>query len=131
MGISDKDYADALLQKHYKVHQEQLELTLSQTDLQTNHKTLEYAIKSARDAGFAKVGLRPLTEQDIQGEAMKAPLSSLIDMWLMRWSGTWVSESDFQEDDFWRVALIRLLGANKVEKHHLADRIGAVYRIIE
>jgi hypothetical protein len=49
----------------------------------------------------------------------------------MRWSGTWVSESDFQEDNFWRVALIRLLGANKVEKHHLADRIGAVYRVIE
>jgi hypothetical protein len=131
MGISDKDYGDALLQKHYKVHQEQLELTLSQTDLKTNNETLEYAIKSARDAGFAKVGLRPLTEQDIQGEAMQAPLSSLVDMWLMRWSGTWVSESDFQEDNFWRVALIRLLGANKVEKHHLANRIGAVYRIIE
>jgi hypothetical protein len=131
MGISDKDYADALIEKHMKAHKEQLKLTLSQTDLQTNYKTLEYAIKSARDAGFAKVGLRPLTEQDIQGEAMKAPLSSLVDMWLMRWSDTWVSESDFQDDDFWRVALIRLMGANKVEKHHLADRIGAVYRIIE
>ena len=123
MGISDKDYADALHQKHIQAHKQQLELF--------KQETLEDAIKSARDVGFAKVGLRPLTEQDIQGEAMQAPLSSLVDMWLMRWSGTWVSESDFQEDNFWRVTLIRLLGANKVEKHHLADRIGAVYRIIE
>lgn len=124
MGISDKDYADALLQKHMKVHQEQLELFGKQ-------QTLEDAINSARDIRFAKVGLRPLTEQDIQGEAMKAPLSSLADMWIVRWGGSWVGEDNFQEDDFWRVALIRLLGANKVEKHHLADRLGGVYRIIE
>jgi len=120
MGISDKDYGDALLQKHIQAHQEQLELFKNE-----DNGSLTYTTKSRQ------VGVRPLTEQDIQGEAMQAPLSSLVDMWLMRWSGAWVSESDFQEDNFWRVALIRLLGANKVEKHHLADRIGAVYRIIE
>ena len=122
MGISDKDYGDALIEKHLKAHKEQLELFKKE-----NGGTITY--KSPLKMTTA--GVRPLTEQDIQGEAMQAPLSSLIDMWLMRWSGTWVNESDFQEDDFWRVALIRLMGANKVEKHHLADRIGAVYRIIE
>lgn len=130
MGISDKDYADALLQKHYKAHQEQLELFKNQ-----DSETITYTAQNRYQTGISVAnpitGVRPLTEQDIQGEAMQAPLSSLVDMWLMRWSGTWVSESDFQEDNFWRVALIRLLGANKVEKHHLADRIGAVYRIIE
>jgi hypothetical protein len=62
---------------------------------------------------------------------MKAPLSALIDMWTMRWQGEWVSETEFQEDDFWRIALIRLVGANKLEKHHLASQYAAVYRIIE
>jgi hypothetical protein len=62
---------------------------------------------------------------------MKAPLSALLDMWTMRWQGEWVDEADFQEDDFWRIALIRLVGANKLEKHHLASQYAAVYRIIE
>jgi hypothetical protein len=133
MGISDKDYGDALLQKHIQAHQEQLELFKNE-----DNGSLTYTTKNRYNDGITlnniahpRAGVRPLTEQDIQGEAMQAPLSSLVDMWLMRWSGTWVSESDFQEDNFWRVALIRLLGANKVEKHHLADRIGAVYRVIE
>ena len=125
MGITDEDYANAL--EHQRLH----ERALMKLGLQNKQETLEDAIKSARDIGFAKLGLRPLTEQDIQGEAMNAPLSSLADMWLVRWGGSWVGESNFQEDDFWRVSLIRLLGVNKVEKHHLADRIGAVYRIIE
>jgi hypothetical protein len=37
----------------------------------------------------------------------------------------------FQEDDFWRLALIRLVGANKLEKHNLASQYASVYRIIE
>ena len=141
MGISDKDYGDALLQKHYKVHQEQLELfSKKQTveemikvarDAVDNKGTITYTTQNRTPLKMTTAGVRPLTEQDIQSEAMQAPLSSLVDMWIVRWSGTWVSESDFQEDNFWRVALIRLLGANKVEKHHLANRIGAVYRIIE
>jgi hypothetical protein len=62
---------------------------------------------------------------------MKAPLSALVDMWTMRWQGEWVSEDAFQEDDFWRLALIRLVGANKLEKHNLASQYASVYRIID
>jgi len=58
-------------------------------------------------------------------------LSALVDMWTMRWGGEWVSEDAFQEDDFWRLALIRLVGANKLEKHNLASQYASVYRIIE
>ena len=76
-------------------------------------------------------GSKVLTEADLQNDAMKAPLSALLDMWTMRWQGEWVDEADFQEDDFWRIALIRLVGANKLEKHHLASQYAAVYRIIE
>ena len=72
-----------------------------------------------------------LAEQDLHHEAMKAPLSALVDMWLARWQGEWVSETYFQEDDFWRITLVRLTGANKLEKHNLATQMSPVYRIIE
>jgi hypothetical protein len=61
---------------------------------------------------------------------MQAPLSSLADMWTMRWDNQWVNETEFMDDDFWRLALIRLLGANKLEKHNLVNQYHAVYRII-
>ena len=76
-------------------------------------------------------GITPLNEKDLKHDAMVAPLSALVDMWMARWQGEWVSENEFQEDDFWRLALIRLTGANKLEKHHLASSYYAVYRIIE
>lgn len=76
-------------------------------------------------------GIKALNEQDLKHDAMLAPLSSLVDLWMARWQGEWVSENEFQEDDFWRLALIRLTGANKLEKHHLASSYYAVYRIIE
>lgn len=76
-------------------------------------------------------GLRPITEVDLKHDAMQAPLSALVDMWTVRWQGEWVNESEFDEDDFWRLALIRLMGANKLEKHNLANQYRSVYRIIE
>jgi hypothetical protein len=72
-----------------------------------------------------------LTEKDLRHEGMKAPLSALVDMWTVRWGSEWVGETEFQEDDFWRIALVRLTGANKLEKHNLANQYMSVYRIIE
>ena len=120
MGISDKDYADAI--EHQRVHQ----LALKNEGVISNVATGMYIAPSMTQSG-SKV----LNEQDLQHDAMKAPLSALLDMWTMRWQGEWVSEETFQEDDFWRLALIRLVGANKLEKHHLANQYAAVYRIIE
>ena len=76
----------------------------------------------ASNVSMTQSGTKILSEQDLKNDAMVAPLSALIDMWTMRWQGEWVSESEFQEDDFWRIALIRLVGANKLEKHHLASQ---------
>ena len=77
------------------------------------------------------IGIKPLREEDLKHDAMQAPLSSLADMWTMRWDNQWVNEQEFMDDDFWRLALIRLLGANKLEKHNLVNQYHAVYRIIE
>jgi hypothetical protein len=110
MGISDKDYADAIRQSAKKIKINEIQ---------------EPAVQMPY--GTFKV----LTEDDLHNEAMKAPLSALVDMWLARWQGDWVSETVFQEDDFWRITLLRLTGANKLEKHNLASQSSPVYRIIE
>ena len=109
MGISDEDYANAIRQSAKKIKINELHATASLTPS----------------------GSKVLVEADLHSQAMKAPLSALVDMWTMRWQGEWVSEDAFQEDDFWRIALIRLVSANKLEKHHLASQYAAVYRIIE
>jgi hypothetical protein len=136
MGISDEDYANAL--EHQRLH----EKALMKLELQNQQVTLEQAIQNASTftlstanypstASITQSGSKVLVEADLSSEAMKAPLSALVDMWTMRWQGEWVSEDAFQEDDFWRLALIRLVGANKLEKHNLASQYASVYRIIE
>lgn len=108
MGISDRDYADQILKRQAQ--------TISTT---SNTVTQPY--------GQFKV----LTEKDLRHDGMKAPLSALVDMWVVRWGSEWVDESEFKEDDFWRIALVRLTGANKLEKHNLTNLYTSVYRIIE
>jgi ABC-type oligopeptide transport system substrate-binding subunit len=102
MGISDDDYAKAIEK-----------------------------MKSALLPSQQTIGLKPLREEDLKHEAMQAPLSSLADMWLARWGSQWVAEQEFMDDDFWRLTLIRLVGANKLEKHTFVNQYHCVYRIIE
>jgi len=125
MGISDKDYADAI--EHQRLHIN----ALSAEQVKAIQNTVTVSGAYPANVSVTPSGSKILTEADLQNDAMKAPLSALIDMWTMRWQGEWVDEADFQEDDFWRIALIRLVGANKLEKHHLASQYAAVYRIIE
>ena len=125
MGISDEDYANAL--EHQRVHMQAIK------NLGVVSGTINVPIGGAGSVSIQQPygTFKVLAEQDLHHEAMKAPLSSLIDMWLARWQGDWVSETYFQEDDFWRIALVRLTGANKLEKHNLANQMSPVYRIIE
>jgi hypothetical protein len=113
MGISDEDYGRAI-----KDLQEIKALSAKQA---------EKILSVQEPYGTFKV----LTEADLHNQAMKAPLSALVDMWTMRWADGWVNEKEFQEDDFWRIAMIRLTSANKLEKHNLANQYTSVYRIIE
>lgn len=126
MGISDEEYASALEKKHILEHLEHLR----KTRMAPNDATFTLS-SSASVLKNAPAGVKVIDEQDLQHDAMKAPLSALVDMWTMRWSGEWVNEGAFVKDDFWRLALIRLTGANKLEKHSLANQYESVYRIIE
>jgi hypothetical protein len=129
MGISDKDYADAI--EHQRVHMQAIKNEGALIQANLAGVTLTTANTGGMIWASPPTGLKTLTEQDLKHEAMKAPLSALIDMWTVRWGGEWVSEDVFKEDDFWRLALIRLVGANKLERHNLASQYASVYRIIE
>ena len=136
MGISDEDYGTALieLKKFKALSSEQAKAiveTVNSVTLTTGLSNTAIGTTYPANVSMTSSGSKVLTEADLQNDAMKAPLSALLDMWTMRWQGEWVSEDAFQEDDFWRLALIRLVGANKLEKHHLANQYAAVYRIIE
>ena len=137
MGISDKDYANAI--EHQRVHEVAL------MKLEVEKQTKENSVMNTTGSNNTAIGtgtgtytvqqpygtFKTHTEQDLTHEGMKAPLSALVDMWLARWQGDWVSETIFQQDDFWRITLIRLTGANRLEKHNLASQSAPVYRIIE
>jgi hypothetical protein len=126
MGITDEDYADALIYEKQK----QAQLQQMKRRMAPNDTTFTLS-SSGSVLSTALAGVKVISENELQHEAMKAPLSALVDMWTMRWQGEWVNEQEFAKDDFWRLALIRLTGANKLEKHSLANQYEAVYRIIE
>ena len=125
MGISDEDYAVAL-EKHYK---QQAQYAKSITVNATTTGALHYPNQA--NQAQVTIGIKPLREEDLKHDAMQAPLSSLANMWTVRWGNAWVNEQEFMDDDFWRLTLIRLLGANKLEKHNLINQYHAVYRILE
>jgi hypothetical protein len=137
MGISDKDYADALIYEKQKQAAQQQQNrdypqgALGQAITTTQGLTLTTANTGNVIWSSPLTGVKTLTEKDLKHDGMKAPLSALVDMWTVRWGGEWVGETEFQNDDFWRLALIRLVGANKLEKHNLANQYASVYRIIE
>jgi hypothetical protein len=136
MCLSDEDYGTALieLKKFKALSSEQAKAiveTVNSVTLTTGLSNTSIGATYPANVSMTSSGSKVLVESDLHSQAMKAPLSALVDMWTMRWQGEWVSEDAFQEDDFWRIALIRLVGANKLEKHNLASQYASVYRIIE
>lgn len=150
MGISDDDYADALsyykLQQaqaqHHKGGQQMLGAITQAAGLgglgmlsspQQGNVTLQYP-NAATQSPFTQQslgGFSAVMTEDLKHEAMQVPLSVLVDMWTVRWGGEWVGQQEFVEDRFWQLALTRLVGAGKLEKHNLANAYHPVYRIIE
>lgn len=148
MGITDEAYAKAILvEKLKKAQQEQqgriketLDSTL--TSPQAGSITLNTAGKQVSAWGAATTtgalhypthasGHMSMTSKDLDHEAAKVSLDVLKDMWIMRWQDKWASKEEIIEDDFWRIAFVRLENVNKLERHMLADNMQYVYRIIE
>ena len=118
MGISDDEYAKEL---------EKLRVEAANTHLK--------AIQGIGITAGASAKVTPLlkmTNDDLDREACKVSISTLVDMWVLRWQDKWVTEDEIRDaDDFWRIAFVRLENVNKIEKHTLGDSYNKVYRIIE
>jgi len=127
MGISDKDMADAIAKRDTAEN--------INTRLTVNLGLKERIAGTPANAMIAPPPVQrasyTVTENELQSEAMIAPLSAVVDMWTVRWGGEWVAEKDILFDDFWRLVLLRLISTNKVEKHYKINQEGLVYRIVE
>ena len=122
MGISDEAYAKEL---------EKLKTEAGQI-VATTH--LNNALNSATITAHpynTKIGEPKMVASDLDHEAAKVSIDTLRDMWVIRWQDNWVKTSDVADDDFWRIAFVRLENVNKLERHMLFDRMEYVYRIIE
>jgi hypothetical protein len=89
-------------------------------------------VLQATSASMPRDGTIKVTNKDLDHEAFNVSISTLVDMWIIRWQDTWVTEDEIREaDDFWRIAFVRLDNVKKIEKHTLGDSYDKVYRIIE
>ena len=69
-------------------------------------------------------------EEELTSGAMEANITELIDLWVIKFGDRWVAEDELREDRFWTLALLRLYGVDKLEKHQLFNQFKSVYRII-
>jgi hypothetical protein len=58
-----------------------------------------------------------------------ASITELENLWLVKFSSKWVQHHEL--DEFYKVAVLRLINAKKMETHHLTQISLPVYRIIE
>jgi hypothetical protein len=114
MGITDEQYA-----KELDKLRAEAKMVLQATHINTG-------------ASMPRDGTIKVTNKDLDHEAFNVSISTLVDMWIIRWQDTWVTEDEIREaDDFWRIAFVRLDNVKKIEKHTLGDSYDKVYRIIE
>jgi hypothetical protein len=65
---------------------------------------------------------------ELDHPAYEAPVSVLIDMWLVRFGNDWIDIETIDNDDFFRLAFGRLKGMGELEVHYLTDRARYVCR---
>jgi hypothetical protein len=66
---------------------------------------------------------------NLEEGAWVAAISELENLWLVKFGSKWVPHHDL--DEFYKVAVARLINAKKMETHHLTQISLPVYRIIE
>lgn len=70
----------------------------------------------------------PATSMELDHPAYEAPVSVLIDMWVVRFGNDWVDIETVDNDDFFRLAFKRLKVMGELEVHYLTDRARYVCR---
>lgn len=66
---------------------------------------------------------------NLEEGAWVAAISELENLWLVKFGSKWVQHPEL--DEFYKVAVARLIKAKKMETHHLTQISLPVYRIIE
>jgi hypothetical protein len=66
---------------------------------------------------------------NLEEGAWVASITELENLWLVKFGSKWVQQHDL--DEFYKVAVARLINAKKMETHHLTQISLPVYRIIE
>jgi hypothetical protein len=66
---------------------------------------------------------------NLEEGAWVAAISELENLWLVKFGSKWVQQPEL--DEFYKVAVARLIKARKMETHHLTQISLPVYRIIE
>lgn len=129
MGLEDETYALALEEMRRQVLVEKLKQA-QDARIYSAGGTTQHS-KKVRTPTLKIQGHIGMTSDDLDHEAAKVSLDVLKNMWIMRWQDKWVGKDEIVEDDFWRIAFVRLENVNKMERHMLADNMQYVYRIIE
>ena len=75
--------------------------------------------------------MHDITLADLKNEAMLAPISVLVSMWLAKYQNEWVLLDDVVTDDFFRLAANRLKKLNMLEIVYVSDKWQDAYRLIE
>ena len=70
----------------------------------------------------------PATSMELDHPAYEAPVSVLIDMWLVRFGNDWIDIEAVDNDNFFRLAFKRLKAMGELEVHYLTDRARYVCR---
>ena len=69
-----------------------------------------------------------VTLMDLDSEAFKTPIDTLINLWVTRYGNEWVDLDKITEDDFFSSAYKRLKSLGQLETHYLTDRSRFVCR---
>lgn len=68
------------------------------------------------------------TSMELDHPAYEAPVSVLIDMWVVRFGNDWIDIESVDNDDFFKLAFKRLKAMGELEVHYLTDRARYVCR---
>ena len=60
-------------------------------------------------------------------DTLTLSLDQLSDLWLVKYGDTWVAFEE--QEEFYQYAAIRLSSINKLEKHHVNNKV--VYKLVE
>jgi len=83
---------------------------------------------SGREATIVGDAFPPATSMDLEHDAYKTPVATLLALWLARFGNDWIDLEKIDDDEFFSMAYRRLKSMGELEVHYLTDRARYVCR---